>query len=317
MTSAVLQRVAPEALIDRPARAARATLRDDLVDEYAAALQDGAELPPPTAFTDGAAYWLADGRHRVAAHQQAFPGEPMAVAVREGTELDALRVAMTANARHGLRRSPEDLRAAYQAAVLHLSVDATDPQAVAAVLGCSRSAAFNLTAPARADAKARRDRQIHELRAAGTTQAEIAERTGVPQQTVGRVTQKSTVEKRVEPAADPAPAPSNEGQKTGSPSPARRRSTPDRPNSPAPAGAASTLDQLARSVRVLSAMDARRVAGSLPAASRTRVRQAVVDLARWCEAFLAVDSAAPAASTCPRCDGAGCRWCGGQGARHG
>src|ERR1700722_7784876 len=45
-----------------------------VVDDYAQALRDGVRLPPVIVFTDdGVTYWLADGFHRTAAHQQAYP----------------------------------------------------------------------------------------------------------------------------------------------------------------------------------------------------------------------------------------------------
>lgn len=45
----------------------RASLRQDSVEIYAAALKIGEQFPPVIAFNDGLEIWLADGYHRLAA----------------------------------------------------------------------------------------------------------------------------------------------------------------------------------------------------------------------------------------------------------
>lgn len=81
------------------------------VDEYAAALADGAAFPPVVVFFDGADHWLADGFHRVRAHEAAEIPDVLAE-VRQGGREDALWFALSANKRHGLPMSPEDKRRA-------------------------------------------------------------------------------------------------------------------------------------------------------------------------------------------------------------
>lgn len=100
---------------------ARAALDPATVAEYVEAMrellyaQNGMErIPPIVVFHDGAAYWLADGFHRLAAYQQlqqeARPAPPQTIRadVRQGTRRDAVLYAAGANADHGLRRSAAD-----------------------------------------------------------------------------------------------------------------------------------------------------------------------------------------------------------------
>lgn len=91
----------------------RVSLDIATIAEYAAAMRDGATFPPVVVFHDGAAYWLADGFHRVAAARQA-EAETIAADVRQGTRRDALLFAVGANADHGLRRTNADKRRAVE-----------------------------------------------------------------------------------------------------------------------------------------------------------------------------------------------------------
>jgi hypothetical protein len=87
----------------------RAYLNDSTVDEYAEAMDGGAEFPPVLVFYDGEKYWLADGFHRVAAAKKGECGEIVAD-VRSGTRRDAILYSVGANATHGLRRTNADKR---------------------------------------------------------------------------------------------------------------------------------------------------------------------------------------------------------------
>lgn len=93
----------------------RAGLDDATVFEYGQAMvaADGwGTFPPAIAYHDGAAYWLADGFHRVAAFLESFPDpkRTIPVDVRAGTRRDAVLHAAGANAEHGLRRTNADKR---------------------------------------------------------------------------------------------------------------------------------------------------------------------------------------------------------------
>ena len=83
------------------------------VQDYADALTNGAEFPPVVVFHDGADYWLADGFHRLLAHEKAGLVDILAD-VRQGTKRDALLFAIGANASHGLPRTNKDKRRAVE-----------------------------------------------------------------------------------------------------------------------------------------------------------------------------------------------------------
>jgi uncharacterized ParB-like nuclease family protein len=89
----------------------RSTILRDVVEEYAAAMADGAKFPAITVFYDGAEYWLADGFHRLAATDTAGR-EKINCDVRQGTRRDAVLHSVGANAAHGMRRTNDDKRRA-------------------------------------------------------------------------------------------------------------------------------------------------------------------------------------------------------------
>jgi hypothetical protein len=89
----------------------RAELNQATVEEYAAAMADGAVFPPVTVFQNGREYWLADGFHRVHAARKAGQAE-IAADLRQGTRRDAVLFSVGANADHGLHRSNDDKRRA-------------------------------------------------------------------------------------------------------------------------------------------------------------------------------------------------------------
>ena len=87
----------------------RAVLDDDTVEEYAAAMKEGAQFPPAIVFHDGRQYLLADGFHRVAAAvRNGF--QDFVFDVRAGSKSETLKYALSANAQHGLRRTNADKR---------------------------------------------------------------------------------------------------------------------------------------------------------------------------------------------------------------
>lgn len=88
------------------------------VTELAESIVEGATLPPVEVIYDGANYWLYDGFHRVAAHQQA--GILIVDAnIHQGTQADAQWRSYAANQTHGLRRTNEDKERAIKAALCH------------------------------------------------------------------------------------------------------------------------------------------------------------------------------------------------------
>ncbi len=89
----------------------RTGISEAVVFDYADALRKGEELPPMTCFWDGAERWLADGFHRYHAHTAAGSVEVQVEQI-SGTRRDAVLYAVGANARHGLRLTPDDKRKA-------------------------------------------------------------------------------------------------------------------------------------------------------------------------------------------------------------
>ena len=91
----------------------RAELNQATVDEYAEAIKTGAQLPPVTLFYDGAHYWLADGFHRYFG-AKAAGRTTIHEDITPGTLRDAILYSLSANSKHGLRRSNADKRRAVQ-----------------------------------------------------------------------------------------------------------------------------------------------------------------------------------------------------------
>jgi len=89
----------------------RENIDEDIVFEYAEAMQDGDKFPPVIAFNDGAKYWLADGFHRYHASKKTGYLE-IEAEVKQGTKRDAVLYSVSANSKHGLRRSNADKRKA-------------------------------------------------------------------------------------------------------------------------------------------------------------------------------------------------------------
>ncbi len=77
---------------------------------------EGAPWPAVTVYTQGDELWVADGFHRVeAARKLGF--DRIQCRVLEGGRRDAIRYSLSANARHGLRRTREDKRRAVRRAL--------------------------------------------------------------------------------------------------------------------------------------------------------------------------------------------------------
>lgn len=89
----------------------RVELNQEVVGDYADAVMAGDTFPPVHVFHDGSSYWLADGFHRYFAHKRAGKLD-IDAEIHTGTLRDALLFSLSANAKHGLRRTNEDKRRA-------------------------------------------------------------------------------------------------------------------------------------------------------------------------------------------------------------
>lgn len=89
----------------------RARVEQTIINQYVAALEDGAQFPEVKVFHDGSDYWLADGFHRVKANQHIGSLE-IDADIKQGSRRDAVLFSVGANALHGLNRTPEDKKRA-------------------------------------------------------------------------------------------------------------------------------------------------------------------------------------------------------------
>lgn len=91
----------------------RSQLYENVVNDYAEDMKQGVAFPPITLYYDGKEYWLADGFHRVKAHETIGTKE-ITAEVYLGGQRDAVLFAVGANAAHGLRRTNADKRRAVE-----------------------------------------------------------------------------------------------------------------------------------------------------------------------------------------------------------
>lgn len=91
----------------------RVSLNQETIAEYREAYKAGIKMPPVTLFFDGTDYWLADGFHRFWAAKEAGLTE-IYEEIQPGTQRDAILYSLSANSKHGLRRTNADKRKAVQ-----------------------------------------------------------------------------------------------------------------------------------------------------------------------------------------------------------
>lgn len=90
----------------------RANLSLELITEYAESVKRGDSFPPIKVVRDkDGNYWCWNGHHRLNAFEQAGK-KTIPVDISEGSERDAFRLSLGANADNGLRRSNDDKRRA-------------------------------------------------------------------------------------------------------------------------------------------------------------------------------------------------------------
>jgi hypothetical protein len=109
----ILKPLAIEAITIDAGLQMRAAIDKEVVEEYAEAMRNGADFPPPIIFYDGKQYWPGDGWHCCLAALRAGMSE-LSCEIRRGDRRDAILFAAGANAAHGLRRSNADKRRAVE-----------------------------------------------------------------------------------------------------------------------------------------------------------------------------------------------------------
>jgi len=87
----------------------RESINQSIVAEYAEAMRCGVKFPSITVFFDGAQYWLADGFHRLHAHEAAGIDQ-ISCDVHDGTNRQAQLFSFGVNGTHGLRLTNADKR---------------------------------------------------------------------------------------------------------------------------------------------------------------------------------------------------------------
>jgi len=97
----------------------RAHIDDWTVADYSESMLRGDSFPPVVVFHHDGDFVLADGFHRVKAALRAKLKHIVAE-VRQGARSEALRFALGANHKHGLRRSNGDKKCAVQMALTSL-----------------------------------------------------------------------------------------------------------------------------------------------------------------------------------------------------
>jgi hypothetical protein len=155
-----------------------------VVDEYAAAMEDGATFPPIIVFFDGARNWLVDGFHRWHAARKAKL-DKIKCAVHKGTLEEARWFSYSVNPAHGLRRSNADKQKAVTAALRHPSGAGMSDRQIAEHVGVSRDMVI---------------RYRHEMEDDGTCNP-ITSRTGSDGRTINtaNIGKRATATKKVGP----------------------------------------------------------------------------------------------------------------------
>lgn len=89
----------------------RAEINEQVVSDYAEAMDHGSIFPPVQLYYDGVNYYLVDGFHRYHAHRR-LKKKAIDADVLPGTLRDAILHSLGVNALHGLRRTNDDKRKA-------------------------------------------------------------------------------------------------------------------------------------------------------------------------------------------------------------
>lgn len=87
----------------------REKINDEVVAEYAEAIQCGNKFPSVTAFFDGVNYYLVDGFHRYHAYRISGIAE-LEADVQDGTKREAILHSASVNNNHGIRLTNSDKR---------------------------------------------------------------------------------------------------------------------------------------------------------------------------------------------------------------
>lgn len=94
----------------------RATIDDEVVQEYMERMAEGEQFPSVVVYHDGENYWLVDGFHRYRAVNN-MDWTEIECEIRQGTLKDAQWYSYSANRVNGLHRSHDDIKRAVEGAL--------------------------------------------------------------------------------------------------------------------------------------------------------------------------------------------------------
>jgi len=117
----------------------RAAINQDRVTDYAELFDSSKDWPFDSAcevYFDGVQYYLVDGFHRYHAAKRVKRAS-LSCIVHSGTQRDAIKFALSANARHGLHRSNEDKRKAVFYVLADSEWSKLSSRAIAEICGVS------------------------------------------------------------------------------------------------------------------------------------------------------------------------------------
>ena len=132
---AVREMVPLDSLVENAGTQVRSTIDDEVVNDYAEALANGARFPPIIVVRGDKGDIPADGFHRAAAYRKAGRSE-IEADVHHGTVEDAIWLALGANRAHGQRLSTGDKRRAIEMA--YRAWPDLSQVRIAAHVGCSQ-----------------------------------------------------------------------------------------------------------------------------------------------------------------------------------
>lgn len=180
----MIKTVAIETVVLKPELQCREIVNQEVVEEYSEAIKKGEAIPPVMVVAVGDEYILVDGFQRHAG--TILANKPrITIDVKKGTWDDAVRAACAANAKHGVRRTPNDMVRA-----LHLA-EKTFPalavKEIAEIVGVSVAFAYKHTTKPKAKTKpTKAELSTNDLKKAGQPQEQeqpvVAKKASKPKQ---------------------------------------------------------------------------------------------------------------------------------------
>lgn len=125
---------------------------ENMVDEYANLIADGAVFPPPVVYFDGETRWLSDGFTRYAAYKLAGKAGAK-FEIRKGSWDDAFRHSMSSNLTNGNRPTNKHKHFAVVATLAHPIFGQWSDREIAIGCGTSHTFVADMRHPERAAAK--------------------------------------------------------------------------------------------------------------------------------------------------------------------